>query len=245
MTDESTPPGQIILSIVIPTYNERDNIQPLVSAILNVMRGTSIETIVVDDASPDGTGSVVKELGQHERVRLLPREGKKGLASAVFEGAAMAQGQFVAVLDADLSHDPAELPKMLAKAQEGYDVVIGSRFVADSSFAGQPLVRMLISRALNQAVRVILHLHQHDVLTGYALCRRDVLTTIPTRYSARGFKWLVELLATQRGIIVYEWPIAFKDREYGASKANVGEVVALGLLCARLTLWRAKRLARR
>ncbi|MEE8517691.1 MAG: glycosyltransferase [Dehalococcoidia bacterium] len=234
------------LTVIIPTYNERENIRTLVEQTLEVLQGTHAEVIVVDDGSPDGTRQTVAELAEADtRISLLERDGKQGLAGAVFAGAAAARGRFAAVMDADLSHDPEELPDMLAKAREGYDVVIGSRFVQGSAFVDQPMGRQLLSRVLNMGARVALQLSQHDVLTGFALCRRDLITEMPTRYSANGFKWLVELLATRRGLRVYELPIVFHDRGGGASKATPREALSFGVLCARLTLWRMRRLLRR
>ena len=171
----------------------------------------------------------------------MERPGKAGLASAVFAGAAQACGRFVAVLDADLSHDPEVLPEMLERAEDGCDVVIGSRYVRGGSFARQPLVRRLISRILNTGVRVMLMLPQHDVLTGYALCRRELLTQMPTRYSSRGFKWLLELLAVHRGLRVHESPIIFRNRYAGVSKADAREALGLAILCLRLAPRRLRR----
>ena len=238
MSPEAAP----LLSVILPTYNERENIRVLAPQVLDILRGVPCEVIVVDDGSPDGTGDVVREMGaSDDRVRLVERAGKAGLSSAVFAGAAAARGRFVAVMDSDLSHDPEELPEMLAKAEDGCDVVIGSRFVMGGGFVGQPMTRRLISLALNLGVRILLLLPQRDVLTGYALCRREVITEMPTRYSSRGFKWLLEALATQRGLRVCEWPMMFHNRRAGSSKAGMKEALALAELCARIVAWRARR----
>ena len=242
MTTLPASAGNPQLSVVLPTYNEAGNVAALIDGIRGAMGGTSIEIIVIDDGSPDGTPAIVRELAAADpRVRLIERAGKQGLSSAVFAGADAANGSYVAVMDADLSHDPEELPDMLAKATQGYDVVIGSRFVRGSANQGQPLVRRAMSVLLNTGARLVLQLRPNDVLTGYVLCRRELLTTMPTRYSAGGFKWLIELLATQRGIRVHEWPIRFRDREQGSSKANLQEVLTFAILCARLTAWRIRR----
>jgi dolichol-phosphate mannosyltransferase len=235
----ATPPT---LSIVVPTYDEAGNVAALIDGIRDAMGGTSIEIIVVDDGSPDGTPAIVRGLAVADpRVRLIERAGKQGLAGAVFAGADAARGRYVAIMDADLSHDPEELPDMLAKAVEGYGVVIGSRFVRGSANIGQPLVRRIMSVLLNTGARLVLQLSPNDVLTGYVLCRRELLTAMPTRYSAGGFKWLIELLATRRGIRVHEWPIRFRDREHGASKASLQEILTFAILCARITAWRIRR----
>lgn len=231
-----------LLSIVLPTYNERENVSLLVPRLLSLFHDVPCEVIVVDDGSPDGTADAVREMAAADtRVRLVERPGKAGLASAVFAGAAEAQGRFVAVMDADLSHDPEVLPEMLQRAREGWDVVIGSRYVQGGSFAHQPLVRRLISRVLNTGVRVMLMLSQRDVLTGYAVCRRELLTQMPTQHSSRGFKWLLELLAVYRGLRVHESPTVFRNRYAGASKADAREALGLAVLCLRLTPRRLRR----
>ena len=116
-----------LLSVILPTYNERENLSVLVPRLLDVLRNVPCEVIVVDDASPDGTAAAVREMAASDaRVRLVERPGKAGLASAVFAGAAEARGRFVAVMDADLSHDPQLLPGMLVLAEGGCEVVISA-----------------------------------------------------------------------------------------------------------------------
>jgi len=231
-----------VLSVIVPTYNERENIARLAGAIIEAVGDTPVEVLVVDDNSPDGTAALVVELAAADaRVRVVSRERKQGLSSAVFAGVSASSGAYICIMDADFSHDPEEIPLMLAKAQAGYDVVVGSRYARGAVFVGQPLTRRVISYALNLGARLVLQIGTRDVLTGYALIRRDVLATVPTRFSAGGFKWLVEVLATQRGLRIFEWPIVFRDRKAGTSKANYKEAVTFGLLCARLSAWRIRR----
>ncbi len=240
-----TPDPTLPLSIVIPTYNERSSIQRLIRDVATVIGPTPVEIIVVDDASPDGTGDVVNETSVSDsRVRLVQRHHKAGLASAVFEGAAQASGEFICVMDGDLSHDPEEVPDMLAKAQQGYDVVVGSRYARGAAYLGQPWRRQAVSYAMNVGARLVLRLRTRDVLTGYAVVRRSVLMSTPTRYSAPGFKWLIEVLATNPRLRVYEWPIVFRERRAGESKAGVREAVTFAVLCAKLFAWKAKRALR-
>jgi dolichol-phosphate mannosyltransferase len=230
-----------VLSVVIPTYNERDNIERLVRQLLEVCGQTTVEVIVVDDGSPDGTADVVGTMSATDaRVKILSRAGKQGLSSAVYAGAAVATGKYVCVIDADFSHDPEEVPQMLAVAQQGYSVVIGSRYVKGAAFIDQPFARRAISFVLNLAARTLLQVRARDALTGFALVEREVLLATPTRYSAGGFKWLVELLATQRDLRVAEWPIIFRDRAAGSSKASAKEAIGFAVLCGRLLLWRLK-----
>lgn len=235
----TTPPPQPVLSVVIPTFNERENIVVLVPRVLSALAGTPVEVLVVDDASPDGTAAAVDALTADDpRVRLVRRERKDGLSGAVFAGVAHARGAYVAVMDADLSHDPEELPAMLARAQEGFDVVVGSRYVPGAAFLHQPLSRRLISQVMNRGARLLLGLRTRDVLTGFALCSREALASMPTHHSASGFKWLVELLSTQRRLRVAEWPIVFRERQAGLSKATAREALTFAVLCARLMAWR-------
>jgi dolichol-phosphate mannosyltransferase len=231
-------PGDPLLSVIIPTYNERKNIAPLVESVLDVLGDTASEVLVVDDNSPDGTALVVERLAACDpRVRLVARAGKLGLASAVFAGAEAAKGEYICSMDADFSHDPEELSRMLKMACNGADVVIGSRFVPGSLFVGQPFARRLISGLFNGATRLALRLKPKDVLTGYVLCKRELITTMPTRYSARGFKFLMELLATRPGLSAAEWPIRFRERRHGRSKVGVREVKEFARLWGRLLWW--------
>ncbi|MDA0799910.1 MAG: polyprenol monophosphomannose synthase [Chloroflexi bacterium] len=238
--------NQVLLSVVVPTYNERDNIERLVRTLLEVCAPTPTEVIVVDDGSPDGTAEAVVSMSAADpRVRLITRAGKQGLSSAVYAGAEAASGKYVCVIDADFSHNPEEVPQMLARAQQGYAVVIGSRYVRGSAFIDQPFARRAISYVLNLAARALLQISARDALTGFAIVEREVLLATPTRYSAGGFKWLVELLATQRGLRVAEWPIIFRDRTAGSSKASAKEAISFAVLCGRLLSWKVKGLTGR
>ncbi|MEX2598328.1 MAG: polyprenol monophosphomannose synthase, partial [Dehalococcoidia bacterium] len=222
----AAPPAQegILLSVIIPTFNEAGNITILVDSVLSILSSQRAEVLVVDDNSPDGTAEAVRSLSnQDHRVRLLSRPRKMGLASAVFFGADAAKGVYVCTMDADLSHDPEELPRMLALAEKGMDVVIGSRFIPGAAFVHQPPPRQLLSRAINASTRGLLRLKPTDVLTGYVLCKRSLITGMQTRYSGNGFKFLAELLATTPDLQVAEVPIRFHERRSGRSKASLHE----------------------
>ena len=237
--------GPPVVSVILPTYNELDAIAPLIVSILDALSGTATEIIVVDDASPDGTGAVVQELAERDpRVRLLARPCKMGLAGAVFAGVEVALGEYLAAMDADSSHDPADLPAMLARAQDGYDLVIGSRYAPGGGIRGVSLRRRVTSRLINVTARILFRLPSSDVMTGYVVCRRHVLTDTPTHFSSEGFKFLFEVLATQPGLKVLEWPIIFQDRVQGNSKASAKEVLQLSLLTLRVVGWKGLRLLR-
>jgi dolichol-phosphate mannosyltransferase len=134
---------------------------------------------------------------------------------------------------------------MLSLAQSGYDVVVGSRFAPGGSLGGQPFGRRVVSIAANLVTRTALGLRTRDVLTGYVLCRREAIAQMPTRYSAGGFKFLLELLSTRRDLRVCEWPIVFQDRVNGHSKASISEGLDLARLCALLLARRLGQALRR
>jgi glycosyltransferase involved in cell wall biosynthesis len=232
-----------MVSVVLPTFNEYENLQGLVQEIVGALGETPLEIVIVDDASPDGTGEIAANLALSDsRVHHVARSGRRGLASAVFEGAKHARGHYVCVMGGDFSHDPEELPGMLAKAQEGYSIVVGSRYVHGSMFVGQPIARRLLNWLLNTIARLVIGVRTRDVLTGFVLCERELITTIPTAYSSGSFTWLMELLATDRQAKVCEWPIVFRDRRHGSSEAGANEVLSFAVLCARLLAGRLRRL---
>ncbi len=241
MSDPTAIATSTLVSVILPTYDERDNVGVLVPRVLDILGPVGVEVIVVDDASPDGTADVVRGMAAADpRVRLHERSGKLGLSSAVFAGVEMARGTYVCVMDADLSHDPEELPDMLAMAQSGCDVVIGSRFAKGGSPGASTLPRLIVTVVANSVARMLLGLRAKDVLTGFVLCRREAIADMPAHHSSGSFKFLLELLATRKHLVVGEWPIVFQPRAAGASKASLREGVQLGLLCARLAALRIR-----
>lgn len=230
------------MSIVVPTRNERDNIAPLLAGIRSALQGTAFEVIIVDDDSADGTGEAVRdEASTHANVRLLERHGRRGLSSAVSEGVAQSTGRIVVMMDADLSHDPRLVPRLVERVQSGNDLVVGSRYVRGGGLEGWPIHRRIGSAVLTHGVRALFRLPVRDPLSGFVAFRREVLERQPTRYSASGFKLLLEVLATQPSLRVSEVPITFVDRERGASKLDLREVGGFLVLCFRLFAWRRSR----
>lgn len=146
----------------------------------------------------------------------------------------MAKGEYLVMMDADLSHDPACIPALLERLDASCDVAVGSRYVAGGGAVGWPLARRLSSRASILFGRLVLGLPVRDLTSGFAAFRRNVLAELPTRYSAHGFKLLVEVLAVWPGLRVAECPIVFRDRARGRSKFNVQEMLAYTWLCLRL-----------
>ena len=210
------------LALVVPTYNERDRLPELVDAIFAAYDGAGIhgELVIVDDNSPDGTGEVADALARKRPIRVIHRAGKLGLGTAVVEGFAAAEAEIVGVIDADLSHPPALVPRMLAVLQqEKADFVIGSRYVAGGGTANWELSRVLMSKFACVMARGITPVR--DATSGFFLMRRDLARGVTI--SAGGFKICLELLIRSAPSLVIEVPYVFKGRTVGESKMNLKE----------------------
>ena len=210
------------LALVVPTYNERDRLPELVHAIFAAYDGAGIhgELVIVDDNSPDGTGQVADALARERPIRVIHRAGKLGLGTAVVEGFAAAEAEIVGVIDADLSHPPALVPRMLAVMQEERaDFVIGSRYVPGGGTANWELSRVLMSKFACVMARAITPVK--DATSGFFLMRRDLARGVTI--SAGGFKICLELLIRSEPRLVIEVPYVFKGRTVGESKMNLKE----------------------
>jgi dolichol-phosphate mannosyltransferase len=212
-------------TVVVPTYNEAENVGALIPAILAA--DPRLRVLVVDDGSPDGTGAVVSELAERDgRVGLLSRSGKLGLGSAYIAGfrRALAEGaEFVFEMDADFSHDPAYLPRLLAAAEARADLVIGSRYVPGGGTTDWGLARRLISRGGNIYAGLILGLRVADATGGFRCYRRRVLEGIDLGcVRSNGYAFQIEMAfrAQRAGFTVAEVPIVFPDRRVGKSKMS-------------------------
>jgi dolichol-phosphate mannosyltransferase len=226
------------LSVVIPTYNERDRLQELVASLFAVYAsaGLDAELIVVDDNSPDGTGRLADELATRARIRVIHRAGKLGLGTAVIEGFNSSQAPIVAVLDADLSHPPAMLPRMLATMQQhSADVVVGSRYIEGGGTRGWPFGRLVMSRLACVMAAGLTPVR--DATSGFFLIRRELAKSVTI--SAGGFKICLELLVRGRPSSIVEVPYVFEGRTAGKSKMNWKE--ALGYVVQLRDLHRFKR----
>jgi len=222
---DRTPPAA--LSIVVPTYNERDRLADLVEAIFAGYSAEHLEgeLVIVDDNSPDGTGALADELAQRHRITVIHRSGKLGLGTAVIEGFAAATAPIVGVIDADLSHPPRALPRMLAAMRrEHADMVIGSRYIPGGGTHKWGMARWLMSRAACLLARGLTPVR--DATSGFFLIRRDLARGV--RISAGGFKICLELLVRGRPSAVVEIPYVFEGRTAGESKMNLRE--AMGYL---------------
>jgi len=210
--------------VIIPTYNERENIPPLVDALL---RHDGVRVLVVDDQSPDGTGAVADDVArQHPgRVDVLHRTTKRGFGRSYIDGIkrSIAGGaDLICQMDADFSHDPARLPDLLAAAANA-DLVIGSRYVPGGAIVNWPQRRRLLSRFANMYVRAVTHVKARDCTSGYRCWRRDALASLPLdRFVSDGYSFLVEMLfvASRQGRRIVEVPITYTERREGQSKMS-------------------------
>ncbi len=215
------------LSLVVPTYNERDRLAALVAAVFDAYHreGLDGELVIVDDNSPDGTGALADELATRYRIRVVHRAGKLGLGTAVVEGFAAASAPIVGVIDGDLSHPPALVPRMLAVMRKhDADIVIGSRYIPGGGTRNWGLGRLLMSRAACVLARGVTPVR--DATSGFFLIRKDLAGEV--KISAGGFKICLELLVRGRPRTVIEVPYVFEGRTAGESKMNLRE--ALGYL---------------
>lgn len=233
--------------VVIPTYNERENIEELCGRLLQ--SPLNLHLVVVDDGSPDGTGEWVEERSREEpRLHALRRPGKLGFASAVIAGFryALEHGADVVLeMDADLSHDPAAIPQFLEKLQRA-DVVIGSRYIPGGGTRNWGLFRRWLSRGANQFARMLLGLKVRDCTSGYRCYRRQVLESIDfDRIHTEGYAFLIQMvfLCQRKGYRIEQVPILFVDRRAGRSKLSRRIIwEALGLVL-RLAWERWRRYA--
>jgi dolichol-phosphate mannosyltransferase len=236
--------------VVVPAYNERDNIEELLEGIRRYLPGGQI--VVVDDSSPDGTGDLVRRYAQSAKnVHLLARPGKLGFASACLDGIrfALERGaDRVIMMDADLSHDPSALPS-ICRALDSLDVVLGSRYVPGGRLIGFPLARRAVSTTANILSRCLAGIPARDCTTGYRGYRSELLRRVPLhRLRARGFGIQTEILfqCLREGAALGEVPITFVNRQRGRSKISIRMILeAIGLhlrLCAaRLSICRRSR----
>jgi dolichol-phosphate mannosyltransferase len=211
--------------VIIPTYNERDNLGPITAAVLAAE--SRVDLLVVDDNSPDGTGQLADELARAEpRIRVLHREKKEGLGRAYLHAFrwALAQGYaYVLEMDADFSHDPRYLPTLIDAAEGGADLVLGSRYVEGGGTVNWGLLRRLISRGGSLYARSILGVPTRDLTGGFKCFSRRVLEGVELdRVMSTGYGFQVELTyrALRKGFTVLEVPIVFEDRRVGQSKMS-------------------------
>jgi dolichol-phosphate mannosyltransferase len=212
--------------VIIPTYNELENITDLIPDILNRHKNLDLDILVVDDNSPDGTGNYIEDLSKSEsRVKLIRRAGKLGLGSAYIEGFKYAlknSYDYIFEMDADYSHSPKEIKNFL-KAIKNYDLVLGSRYVSGVNVVNWPIKRLLLSYFANKYTRIITGLPIHDATGGFKCFRRAVLEKIDlNKIKSNGYTFQIEMTfkAWKKGFSIGEIPIIFIDRTAGQSKMS-------------------------
>lgn len=229
--------------IVLPTYNERDNLPALIDMLLELP--VDLGVIVVDDHSPDGTGEIADKMAAKnpQQVFVIHRPGKLGLGTAYLAGFrdALATGAArLMTMDADFSHHPRHIPAMVEASLNGIDLVIGSRYVRGGGTPDFPLRRRLLSSGANSFARLMLGLKAHDVTAGFRCYRREVLESLPLNMIfSSGYSFLIEMLflVQRAGFTVGEVPITFEDRKEGQSKISEREILKAMYTVIRLS-WR-------
>jgi dolichol-phosphate mannosyltransferase len=227
------------LSIIVPTFNERDNVALLIRKLRSALSGIAFEVIFVDDNSPDRTWLVVREEGARDpRVRVVRRIGRRGLSGACIEGILASSAPCVAVMDADLQHDETQLPKMLALLQRGEaDLVVGSRYVEGGNAESFNRSRAGASAFATEIAKGLLRVQIADPMSGFFMIARDHFEALAPKLSTQGFKILLDVIASAHGTLrTIEIPYRFGSRLHGESKLD--SMVAmdfLGLILAKLT----------
>lgn len=232
--------------VIIPTYNERENIENIIRAVFRLDQ--TFHILIIEDGSPDGTSTIVRTLQQEfpERLFMVERQGKLGLGTAYIAGFKWALAhayEYIFEMDADFSHNPDDLPRLYnACAKEGGDVAIGSRYVSGVNVVNWPMGRVLMSYCASKYVRFITGIPVHDTTAGFKCYRRQVLETIDLeRIRFKGYAFQIEMKFTayQCGFRVIEVPVIFINRELGTSKMNssiFGEAV-FGVIKLKVNSW--------
>lgn len=232
--------------IIIPTYNEKENIEDIVRTIFRMDKVFHI--LVIEDNSPDGTAQIVRRLQDEypDRLFMIERKGKLGLGSAYITGFKWAIEQkydYIFEMDADFSHNPNDLPRLYDKcAKEGYDVSIGSRYVSGVNVVNWPMKRVLMSYFASKYVRLITRLPIHDTTAGFKCYRREVLETIgldTIRFKGYAFQIKMKFTAYKCGFKIAEVPVIFVNREKGTSKMNgsIFREAVFGVIQLKIGSW--------
>ena len=219
----STAPPAPDLTIVVPTFNERDNVVRLVEAIDKALIGIAWEVVFVDDDSPDRTADIVRDLARKDRrVRVLQRIGRRGLSSACIEGFLSSSAPNLAVMDGDLQHDESVLPQMLEMLRDGStDLVVGTRYALGGSVGEWNASRQRMSHIATRICKLMTGVSLSDPMSGFFMIRRDAFEAVARDLSGIGFKILLDIAATGKGKLrVGEVPFTFSPRHFGESKLD-------------------------
>ncbi len=239
-SDHSPAATEPVVSVITPTFNERDNVPLLIADLNRALGDIPHEIIVADDDSPDGTWEVAEELARTDpNVRVMRRFHDHGLSAAVLDGMSVARGQYLAVIDADLQHDPSILPDMVARLRDdGADVAVGSRSVEGGGYGDWSASRRFVSWVATFIARVILRVHVTDPMSGYFMVSRSTYERDAGRINPRGFKILLEFIGRDRSLDVVEVPFEFRNRIHGETKLNRSIIRSYLLAVAELRLGR-------
>jgi dolichol-phosphate mannosyltransferase len=230
------------LAVIAPTFNEADNVVPLIDAVEKALGCMDYELLFVDDDSQDLTWQRVEEIAAHNpRVRVLRRHPPRGLALSVIDGFLDTQADIVACIDADLQHDPAILPTMLATLESGSDLVIGSRYVAEGKLENWSRIRQAESWIATTLAKLCLGIEVSDPMSGYFMMRRKDFLRTRQELDVQGFKILLEILVALQPRDVVETPYTFRPRVAGKSKLNAGIALAYLVQLFRLGWQRVRR----
>lgn len=233
------------LAVIIPTYNESENLKPLLEKLTAALDGIDWEAMFVDDNSPDRTYARAAEIAAvNPRVRVLRRVGRRGLSSACIEGMLAVSAPVLAVMDADLQHDETILPAMFRKIKdEGCEIVVGSRYTAGGGIGTWGAGRAWMSRTATRLGNILLGANPTtDPMSGFFMLRREVLEETVEHLSGKGFKILLDILATaQRPLKIGEVAFTFRLREHGESKLSFKVLFDFAWLLAAKTLGRLSR----
>jgi dolichol-phosphate mannosyltransferase len=212
------------LAVIIPTFNEVENVRPLLEALDRVLAGIEYEVVFVDDDSDDGTAGAVRAIAQSDaRVRILQRVGRRGLSSAVVEGMMATSTPYLAVMDGDMQHDESALPRMLEKLKaENLELVVGSRNIAGGSMGEFAASRVKLSQLGRRLSSFVSHTDLSDPMSGFFMLTRQLLARVVHSLSGRGFKILLDLVASSHEPVRFgEVPYTFRNRVHGESKLDI------------------------
>ena len=218
------------VSVIIPTFNESENICKVLNSIKDFLPKIDIEAIVVDDNSPDGTGKIVEDYIQSMKniagysISIIHRKAKKGLSSAIMDGLKNSNGDTIVVMDSDLSHPPQIIPKMLdTLKQTQCDIVVASRYVTGGTISGWTLKRKIMSKFATLIAKKGLGVSPNDPMSGFFVFRKKIIDGL--KFDAVGFKILLELLVKTKGVKVEEIPYTFTNRKFGSSKLDSSIII--------------------
>jgi len=223
------------LAVIVPTFNERDNVGVVFELVAAALDGLDWEMVFVDDDSADGTAEIVRSIARHDpRVRCIQRIGRRGLSTACIEGVLATASPYIAVMDADLQHDERLLPRMLeVLKQQDYDLVVGSRYVEGGGIGGWDDRRAGLSNLATKLSRIVCKSEIADPMSGFFMMRRGVFEHAMRNLSGQGFKILLDLLASSReGLRIKELPYQFRPRRHGTSKLDTLVAWEFGMLLA-------------